>query len=209
MQLPDPTVRAKVDDGHRLIFVDSANVALREFVARDIRRGELRVSTRHRCIVCACSVTQDSIIQVVILVENHFLDDSHAHLSVACFATRDEQTPLRGKHIPSASTRTGLSDDVSSFVTVASRAVEMMSSGSSCRSISDGEITCRESEHSQTASRFKDISPKVASAGLVIYSGLHQLILHSPSTPSTRGQRDGRDHVEPLARDGVTSSAKI
>ena len=65
------------------------------------------------------------------------------------------------------------------------------------------------SEHSQTASRFKDISPKVASAGLVIYSGLHQIILHSPSTPSTRGQRDGRDHVEPLARDGVTSSAKI
>ena len=41
------------------------------------------------------------------------------------------------------------------------------------------------------------------------YSGLHQIILHSPSTPSTRGQRDGRDHVEPLARDGVTSSAKI
>ena len=62
------------------------------------------------------------------------------------------------------------------------------------------------SEHSQTASRFKDISPKVASAGLAIYSGLHQIILHSPSTPSTRGQRDGRDHVEPLARDGVTSS---
>ena len=29
------------------------------------------------------------------------------------------------------------------------------------------------SEHSQTASRFKDISPKVASAGLAIYSGLH------------------------------------
>ena len=47
------------------------------------------------------------------------------------------------------------------------------------------------------------------SAGLVIYSGLHQIILHSPSTPSTRGQRDGRDHVEPLPRDGVTSSAKI
>ena len=45
-------------------------------------------------------------------------------------------------------------------------------------------------------------------AGLVIYSGLHQIILHSPSTPSARGQRDGRDHVEPLARDGVTSSAK-
>ena len=64
-------------------------------------------------------------------------------------------------------------------------------------------------EHSQTASRFKDISPKVVSAGLVIYSGLHQIILHSPSTPSTRGQRDGRDHVEPLPRDGVTSSAKI
>ena len=38
VQLPDPTVRAMVDDGHRLIFVDSANVALREFVARDIRR---------------------------------------------------------------------------------------------------------------------------------------------------------------------------
>ena len=62
------------------------------------------------------------------------------------------------------------------------------------------------SEHSQTASRFKEISPKVASA---VYSGLHQIILYSPSTPSTRGQRDGRDHVEPLARDGVTSSAKI
>ena len=65
------------------------------------------------------------------------------------------------------------------------------------------------SEHSQTASRLKDISPKVVSAGLVIYSGLHQIILHSPSTPSTRGQRNGRDDVEPLARDGVTSSAKI
>ena len=84
MQLPDPTVRAKVDDGHRLV-----------------------------------------------LVENHFLDDSHAHLSVACFAIRDEQTPLRGKQSPSASTRTGLSDDVSSFMTVASRALEMVSSGRS------------------------------------------------------------------------------
>ena len=52
--------------------------------------------------------------------------------------------PARGKQFPSASTRTGLSDDVSSFVTMlASRAVEMVSSGNSCRSICDGEITCR------------------------------------------------------------------
>ena len=141
VQLPDPTVRARVDDGHRLIFVDSANIALRAFVARDIRRGELRVSTRNRYVVCACSVTQYSRIQVVILVEQHLLDDSHAHLSVARFATREEQFPARGKQFPSTSTRTGLSDDVSSFVTVfASRAVEMVSS---CRSIYDGEITCR------------------------------------------------------------------
>ena len=51
--------------------------------------------------------------------------------------------------------------------------------------------------------------PKVASAGLAIYSGLHSNILHTPYKPSTRGQRDGQDPVEPLARDGATSSAKI
>ena len=100
VQLSDPTVRARVDDGHRLIFVDSANVALREFVARDIRRGELRVSTRHRCAGCACSVTQDSRIQVDILGEQHLFDDSHVHLSVARFATREEQTTCAMEAVP-------------------------------------------------------------------------------------------------------------
>ena len=46
--------------------------------------------------------------------------------------------------------------------------------------------------------RFNAILPKVASAGLAIYSDLHSAILHTPSTPSTRG----------LARDGATSSPK-
>ena len=50
---------------------------------------------------------------------------------------------------------------------------------------------------------------KFASAGLAMYSGIHQIILPTPSTRSTRGQRDGQDPVTPLARDRETSSAKI
>ena len=34
----------------------------------------------------------------------------------------------------------------------------------------------------------------------------HSIILPTPSTPSTRGLRDGQDPAEPLARDGATSS---
>ena len=51
------------------------------------------------------------------------------------------------------------------------------------------------SDHSQNDNRFNDILPKVASAGLAIYSGLHSIILPTPSTSSTRGLRDGQDPV--------------
>ena len=54
---------------------------------------------------------------------------------------------------------------------------------------------------------YRCILHNVASAGLAIYSCLRRIILPTPSTPSTRGQRDGQDPVEPLARDGVTPSA--
>ena len=45
--------------------------------------------------------------------------------------------------------------------------------------------------------RFNAILPKVAYAGLAIYSDLHSAILPTPSTPPTLGLRDGQDPVEP------------
>ena len=43
----------------------------------------------------------------------------------------------------------------------------------------------------------------------VVAASLCSIILPTPSKPSTRGQRDGQDPVEPLARDGPTFSANI
>ena len=63
------------------------------------------------------------------------------------------------------------------------------------------------SDHSQNDNRFNVILPKVVFASLFTYSGLHSIILSTPSTPSTRGLGDGQDPVEPLARDGATSSS--
>ena len=58
--------------------------------------------------------------------------------------------------------------------------------------------------------RFNVILPKVAYAGLAIYSDLHSAILPTPSTPPTLGLRpEGWSRPrEPPARDGATSSRK-
>ena len=52
-----------------------------------------------------------------------------------------------------------------------------------------------------------DTPSKIRRVGMYA-SGIRSIILHTPSTPSTRGLRDGQDLYEPLARDGATSSPK-